>query len=138
MMPAPKGSALHAIEKRSRSIPLGRLAKTKALRSGLIGLSAFIAVWVSLVNAPGIVGVLGACLALVMLAVAYFDWRSLIIPDWLNGAGTALAIVHAMVLEPQALGRTIAVSSMRGLAIALVFFCSDIATQNFVVGTESD
>jgi len=119
---ARKDGALRTIEKEPRAISLGRFAKTEALRSSLIAVLASIAVCVSLVSAPGIMGVSGACLALIMLAIAVIDWRSFIIPNRLNAAAIALAIVHAAVLEPEALGWAVAMALLRGLAIALVFF----------------
>jgi leader peptidase (prepilin peptidase) / N-methyltransferase len=117
-----KDGAQRTIEEEPRRISLGRFANTKALRSCAIGISAIIAVWVSLVSAPGIVGVLGACLGLIMLAIAVIDWHSYIIPDWLTAGGILLAIVCAAVREPEAIRQAIALATLRGLALALVFF----------------
>ena len=57
-----------------------------------------------------------------MLAIAIIDGRRFIIPNWLNAAGMALAIVYAGVREPEAIGQAVAVAMLRGLAVALAFF----------------
>ena len=101
---------------------LRKLATPAAFINALIAAAMGAAVYVSLVIAPGTTGLLGAGLALIMLAIAVIDWRSFIIPDWLNVAGIVLAIVYAAVLEPEAIGQAVALATLRGLALALVFF----------------
>src|SRR5262245_9807632 len=87
----------------------------------LLGLLAAAAVYVSLISAPGPIGVLAAGLALVMLAIAVIDWRSFIIPDWLNVAGAGLAILHAAAQEPEAMLQAVAIAVLRGVALAIIF-----------------
>ena len=101
---------------------LRKLATPATFTNALIAAAISTAVCVSLVIAPGTIGLLGAGLALIMLAIAVIDWRSFIIPDWLNVAGIVLAIVYAAVREPEAIGQAVAVAMLRGLALALVFF----------------
>ena len=101
---------------------LRKLATPAAFINALIAAAMGAAVYVSLVIAPGTIGLLGAGLALIMLAIAVIDGRSFIIPDWLNAAGIVLAIVYAAVREPEAIGQAVAVAMLRGLALALVLF----------------
>jgi leader peptidase (prepilin peptidase)/N-methyltransferase len=101
---------------------LRKLATPATFTNALIAAAISTAVCVSLVIAPGTIGLLGAGLALIMLAIAVIDGRSFIIPDWLNAAGIVLAIVYAAVREPEAVGPAVAGALLRGLAIALVLF----------------
>jgi leader peptidase (prepilin peptidase) / N-methyltransferase len=101
---------------------LRKLATPAAFINALIAAAMGAAVYVSLVIAPGTIGLLGAGLALIMVAIAVIDGRSFIIPDWLNAAGIVLAIVYAAVREPEAIGQAVAVAMLRGLALALLFF----------------
>src|SRR4029077_16664099 len=99
-----------------------KLATPAAFTNALIAAAVSTAVCISLVIAPGTIGLLGAGLPLIMLAIAVIDVRSFIIPDWLNGAGIVLAIVYAASREPEAIGQAVVVALLRGLAIALVIF----------------
>jgi len=101
---------------------LRKLATSAAFINALIAAAMGAAVYVSLVIAPGTIGLLGAGLALIMLTIALIDGRSFIIPDWLNAAGIVLAMVYAAVREPEAMGQAVVVALLRGLAIALVIF----------------
>jgi leader peptidase (prepilin peptidase)/N-methyltransferase len=71
--------------------------------------------------APGAVGFFGAGLALVVLAIAVIDWRHFIIPNWLNVAGGLLGLMHATVLEPEAMLHGVAIVIARGTLLALIF-----------------
>ena len=114
------------IGKTLESVSIGRtlppLAAPRASTSAIIGLVGAAAIYVSVMSAPGVSGVLGAGLAVVMLAIAIIDGRKFIIPDWLNAAGIMLAIVYAGVREPEAMEQAVVVATLRGLAVALVFF----------------
>ncbi|HEV8463536.1 MAG TPA: A24 family peptidase [Pseudolabrys sp.] len=101
---------------------LRKLATPAAFINALIAAAMGAAVYVSLVIAPGTIGLLGAGLSLIMVAIAVIDGRSFIIPDWLSAAGIVLAIVYAAVREPEAIGQAVALATLRGLALALVFF----------------
>ena len=99
-----------------------RLATPAVWSKLVLGLVAVGAVYVSIASAPGTIGLLAAALALVMLAIAVIDWRSFIIPDWLNAAGFGLAIMHAAAQAPEAMLQAIAMAALRGVGLALVFF----------------
>jgi leader peptidase (prepilin peptidase)/N-methyltransferase len=74
-----------------------------------------------MISAPGTVGILGASLALLTLTIDVIDWRRFIIPNELTGAGLALAMIHAVVQEPDAILAAVAFTLLRGAALALVF-----------------
>ena len=84
----------------------------------LIGTAA---VYVSIISAPGVIGLLGAGLAVVAIAIVIVDWRSYIIPDGLNAAGLALGLLHAAALTPEFALWGIALALMRGAMLALMF-----------------
>jgi leader peptidase (prepilin peptidase)/N-methyltransferase len=98
-----------------------RLATPAVWTKLLLGVVAVGAVYVSMVSAPGTIGFLAAGLALVMLAIAVIDWRSFIIPNWLNAIGFGLALMHAAAQEPEAILQAVAMAAMRGAALALIF-----------------
>jgi leader peptidase (prepilin peptidase)/N-methyltransferase len=75
----------------------------------------------SFVSAPGLVGFLGAGLAVVAVTIAVIDWRHFIIPDWLNATGLVLAFIHAAARDPDAVLSAVALAAVRGVALALVF-----------------
>lgn len=84
----------------------------------LLGLAAAVT---SVVAVPGIRGVLGAGLALLMLAIAAVDARRFIIPNRLNAAAFALGLADAAIAEPQAVGEAIVLAFLRGALVALLF-----------------
>jgi leader peptidase (prepilin peptidase) / N-methyltransferase len=120
-----KARAAFATRKWLRTLTLGKdircLASPAAWMNGVLGLLAAGAVYLSLISAPGTIGVLAACLALVTLAIAVIDWRSFIIPDWLNAAGLSLALMHAAAQDPEAMLQAVALAGLRGAALALIF-----------------
>jgi leader peptidase (prepilin peptidase)/N-methyltransferase len=67
----------------------------------------------SLAVTPGLSGLLGAALALVMLAIAFVDARYFIIPDELTIAAVLLGLLYALVEVPSG-------SRMEALGLALV------------------
>ncbi len=87
----------------------------------IVGLLAVAAVIVSVVSAPGTIGILGAALALLMLTIALIDWRRFVIPNVLTGAGFGLALVHAAVQEPDAMLASVAFATLRAAVLAAVF-----------------
>ena len=116
------GSIGKKLESVSLRTYLRPLAVPMVATSAILSMVGTAAIYVSVISAPGVSGVLGAGLALVMLAIAIIDGRRFIIPNWLNAAGMALAIVYAGVREPEAIGQAVAVAMLRGLAVALAFF----------------
>ncbi|HEY1475593.1 MAG TPA: prepilin peptidase [Pseudolabrys sp.] len=89
-----------------------------AVAVGLIGLTAAAA---SIGAVSGTSGYLGAGLALLMLAIAALDYRYLIIPNELNAAALALAVINAVVADPAAVVDGLASAALRGLVTMLVF-----------------
>lgn len=99
----------------------GCLAIPSVWANLIIGLFAAVAVIASVAAAPGMIGVLGAGLALVMVMIAVVDGRNFIIPNLLTAAGVGLAIVHAAAQEPDAMVRAVTIAIIRGAALALMF-----------------
>ena len=101
---------------------IGRgLANRVSRAHAIAGLVAAAAMAASLASAPGPIGLLGAGLALVMLAIAMVDWRSFVIPDGLNLAAVVLALMHAAALMPEAMAWAVAMAAVRGATLALLF-----------------
>jgi leader peptidase (prepilin peptidase)/N-methyltransferase len=71
--------------------------------------------------APDLSGAMGAVLALFMLAIAIVDARYGIIPDELNAAAFALAIVNTAIEYPEAAPTVIAAAFLRSAVLALIF-----------------
>jgi leader peptidase (prepilin peptidase) / N-methyltransferase len=85
---------------------------------------ALAAVVASLSAQGGVLGILGAALALVMITIAAIDSRSFIIPDVLSMAGLALALVNTVAENPttiEAMVAAIATALARGAVLALGF-----------------
>jgi leader peptidase (prepilin peptidase)/N-methyltransferase len=92
------------------------------LADGLsIAVTALAAVGTSICAAPNLLGVFGAGLALLMLAIAVIDQRRFIIPNELSAAAAVLGLVYAAVAEPQAMAQAIVLAVIRGAALALLF-----------------
>jgi leader peptidase (prepilin peptidase)/N-methyltransferase len=75
----------------------------------------------SVLAAPGLQGMLGAMLALVMLAIAATDARRFIIPDALNLLAVVLGAIHAGVAPDGSL-EDVAIAGVRGVALGLSFW----------------
>jgi leader peptidase (prepilin peptidase)/N-methyltransferase len=72
----------------------------------------------------GILGTLGAALAVVMIVIAAIDCRSFVIPDALSGTGLALALVQAAAenwATTEAILLAIGMAIVRGGVLAAVF-----------------
>ena len=83
-----------------------------------IGIAGIVAsVWA----APGVSGLLGAGLALLMLAIAVVDFRHLIIPNELTAAALALAVIHAAIAEAPPIVESLATAALRALLTMLFF-----------------
>jgi leader peptidase (prepilin peptidase)/N-methyltransferase len=117
-----KAAATFPIRKRVRTLLFRKIVLSAIWTKLFLGLVAVAAVYVSMVSAPRVIGLLASSLALVMLTIAVIDWRSFIIPNWLNAAGFGLAIMHAAAQEPNMMAQAIAMAAMRGAALALIFF----------------
>jgi leader peptidase (prepilin peptidase) / N-methyltransferase len=88
----------------------------------LVGVAAVAAVVASLVVVPDVRGVLGAALALLMLAIAIIDARRFIIPNPLTAAALVLGVLHAAIVAPFTVVEAIAFAALRGAVVALAFF----------------
>jgi len=71
--------------------------------------------------APGLRGMLGAGLAVLMLAIAITDARDFIIPDALTAGAFALALFNAGMDDNATVLEGVAEAVLRGLALAVVF-----------------
>jgi len=108
----------------------GRLARLIDASNGLASLlfelgfwaAALLASAASLIAAPGVRGVLGAGLALVMTAIGRIDARELIIPNSLVLAAFALGLCNAGLTSPAGALQGPLFAVARGLALALLFF----------------
>lgn len=92
----------------------------------LMGVVAVIAVGaalvlISMLAAHGAAGLLGAGLALAMLAIAVVDAKHFLIPDPLNAAGLALGLANSVVLAQGDLAAAVAGATLRAAVIALAF-----------------
>ena len=97
------------------------IARSRRHDQAGISCAAIAGVAASLLVAPDVRGGLGAGLSLVMLAIAVIDMRHLIIPDELNAAGFALALVNAAIQSPETILAAVAAAVLRG-AVAALFF----------------
>src|SRR3981081_4234765 len=87
----------------------------------LIACVAITGAVVSIVVAPDLRGVLGALLAWVMLAIAVTDASLGIIPDEWNAAGLTLAVLNAVLQNPDTMVEAMAAAVLRGGVLALLF-----------------
>jgi leader peptidase (prepilin peptidase) / N-methyltransferase len=75
---------------------------------------------VSVLTAPGLLGILGAGLALVMIAIAVIDARHFLIPNELVLSGLVLGLAAAAA-QPGRWVTNVAGAAGRGLVVALLF-----------------
>ena len=114
-------SETDSVEPRIALAPAGGGKLHASYEIFIVALVAIAAVAVSLRVAHGMIGLLGAALALVMLATALIDRQLFVIPDSLSAAGLILAVLHALALEPDAMVSAVALAAARGAALALTF-----------------
>jgi leader peptidase (prepilin peptidase)/N-methyltransferase len=89
-----------------------------ALGAAVIG-----AVATSLLAVPGPAGVLGAALAVTMIAIAVVDARRFIIPDKLVLTALALGVVDALLVQSEAsMTAALLAAALRGVAAAIAFW----------------
>jgi len=101
-------------------------AKSWSIFELAFGAAALLAFAVSLVAVPGGRGLLGAGLALVMIAIARIDARELIIPNMLVLAALALGLCNAGLTSPAGIPEGVLFAIVRGAAFALLFFVLQI------------
>lgn len=102
----------------------GRRARIARAAFAIASIAAALA---SIVAAPGMRGILGACLALLMGAIALNDARYFIIPNVLNAAALVLALAHAAALEPDMAAAQIAMALVRATAAGGAFLAIKLA-----------
>src|SRR5262249_50137244 len=76
-----------------------------------------------MLSVPGLAGVLGAALAVTMIAIAVIDARRFIIPDKLVLTALAVGIVDAWIVQSEAsASAALLAAALRGLGLALAFW----------------
>lgn len=85
------------------------------------------AVPASALAAPGLLGVLGGSLAILMMAIAVVDARNFIIPNTLVLAALGLGFLDTSIARPEAAAAAMIGSALRGLALALAFWSLRLA-----------
>jgi leader peptidase (prepilin peptidase)/N-methyltransferase len=85
----------------------------------LLSVALLAVVGVSLVASPGVDGLFGAFLGLLMSAIAVVDSRRYIIPNELTAAAFALALLRAGAVGPDADWPGVVWAALRAAAIAL-------------------
>jgi leader peptidase (prepilin peptidase)/N-methyltransferase len=91
------------------------------------GSAALCATVASIVIAPGLPGMLGASLAIVMIAIAVIDARRFLIPDKLVAVGLALGMLNALIAGPHPIATAIAGAALRAFVLAFVLFIFRLA-----------
>lgn len=76
----------------------------------------------SVLVAPGLAGLLGAGLGLVMIAIAAFDARYFIIPNKFSGAALSLGLAAAATAQDTGIAASIASAILRGIVLAFLFY----------------
>jgi leader peptidase (prepilin peptidase) / N-methyltransferase len=98
-----------------------RLTRQQIVLRASIGMLAIAAGVASIMVAPGLRGLLGAGLAVGMLAIAVIDARQFIIPNELIAIGLSLGLVHAGIAGSETATEGIALAAIRGVVLALAF-----------------
>jgi len=85
------------------------------------GAAALFAVAASVWAVPGLSGVLGSGLALVMIGIAAIDARRFTIPDKLVVAGLPLGFIEASINQSEFVTTALLDSALRGVTLGLAF-----------------
>ena len=75
---------------------------------------------VSMILVPGLTGLFGAGLAVLMAAIAWSDWRDFVVPDILSGAALLLGLGAALVEGGSAL-QALVPALLRAILLAATF-----------------
>jgi len=86
------------------------------------GVAALCAVVASILVEPGLLGVLGGALAVVMIAIAAIDARRFVIPNELVLAGLLLGLVAAAIDRSDLMTTALLGAAGRGVVLALAFW----------------
>jgi leader peptidase (prepilin peptidase) / N-methyltransferase len=100
-------------------------ARSQKYPAIIAGCAATIAIAASLLASPDLSGLFGAGLAILMATVAAIDARYFIIPNELNAAALALAVIAAAIQIDAA--TAIGLAILRGATLALLFLCLRLA-----------
>jgi leader peptidase (prepilin peptidase)/N-methyltransferase len=76
----------------------------------------------SIFAAPGVPGLFGSALGILMLAIAITDARSFMIPNWLVIAAFAIALAETSARGLESILENVAIAAMRGIILALAFY----------------
>src|SRR5262245_1993279 len=97
------------------------------LRLVPLGLLGILGVGLSLAVSPGVRGLFGAGLALLMLAIAVSDARRFIIPDQLSAAAFVLALISAAWFDVEPFPGMLWASLLRAVVAAVPFLVLMVA-----------
>jgi hypothetical protein len=97
-------------------------ARASVAEASLIGVAGVGAVLASLAVAPGRLGVAGAALATLALAIAVVDARRLIIPDELNALAFVAGLVTAGLAAQATPGEAVLNALLRASLMFAAFF----------------
>jgi len=100
----------------------GRTARAGVVEASLIGVAGFGAVLASFAAAPGRLGVAGAALAALTLAIAVVDRRRLIIPDELSASAFIVGLAATGLTSEAAPEEAILNALMRAAVMFGAFF----------------
>ncbi len=101
----------------SKAVAGARLARAAPVLAVGCGAAA-----ASLVAAPSLAGILGAALALLMLAIARVDARHYVIPDELTFAACVIGLGYAMIVGPSGSAlESLCLALVRGIFLAAAF-----------------
>jgi leader peptidase (prepilin peptidase)/N-methyltransferase len=104
-----------------------RLATARTFEEVTIVIAGAAGIAASVLLLPDARGVAGGGLALLMIAIAVVDARRFIIPDELTIAALALGLVHAALLDTDAIMQSLATAALGGAVLALAFWGLRIA-----------
>jgi leader peptidase (prepilin peptidase)/N-methyltransferase len=95
---------------------------SEVFKPSLVGAAGLVAIAISLYAGPGIAGLAGAGLGLIMLAVAVIDARRLIIPDELSAFALALGLVDVVFERWPEMPAPMLAALIRASVTAAIFF----------------
>ncbi len=98
------------------------MGRVEVFKLSGIGAAGLLGVAASLYAKPGIAGLAGAGLALIMLAIAVIDWRLLMIPDELNALAIALGVGDVCFVQWEDVPASVLNALIRGVGTAALFF----------------
>jgi leader peptidase (prepilin peptidase)/N-methyltransferase len=123
------------IFKPGRLVLLTALALRRPGAAIVVGATAGCTVIASLVLVPGVDGILGSALALLMLLIAAIDWCHYIIPDELTVSALFLGLAEASILRTGENAEALVAALLRGIVTAMMFLILR-ATYRYLRGRE--